>query len=52
VIVTHILRQARRLADYILFLYLGELVEYGPADEFFENPKKELTKEYIKGLIS
>ncbi|MFH1221365.1 MAG: phosphate ABC transporter ATP-binding protein PstB [Candidatus Eisenbacteria bacterium] len=52
VMVTHILRQARRLADYIIFLYLGELIEYGPADEFFENPKQELTKEYIKGLIS
>jgi phosphate transport system ATP-binding protein len=52
VMVTHILRQARRLADYIIFLYLGDLVEYGPADEFFENPKQELTREYIKGLIS
>jgi phosphate transport system ATP-binding protein len=52
VMVTHILRQARRLADYIVFLYLGDLVEYGPADEFFENPKQELTREYIKGLIS
>jgi len=52
IMVTHILRQARRLADYIVFLYLGELIEYGPADEFFENPKQELTREYIKGLIS
>jgi len=52
IMVTHILRQARRLADYIIFLYLGELIEYGPADEFFENPKQVLTREYIKGLIS
>jgi phosphate transport system ATP-binding protein len=52
IMVTHILRQARRLADYIIFLYLGELIEYGPADEFFGNPKQELTREYIKGLIS
>ena len=52
IMVTHILRQARRLADYIVFLYLGELIEYGPADEFFQNPKQELTREYIKGLIS
>jgi phosphate transport system ATP-binding protein len=52
IMVTHILRQARRLADYIVFLYLGELVEHGPADEFFENPRQELTREYIKGLIS
>lgn len=52
VLVTHILPQAKRLADYVIFLYLGELVEYGPADEFFENPKEELAKEYIKGAIS
>ena len=52
VIVTHILRQAKRLADYLIFLYLGELIEYGPAEEIFENPKKEMTKEYIKGIIS
>jgi len=52
VIVTHILRQARRLADYVIFLYLGELVEHGPAAEIFENPKEAITKEYIKGIIS
>jgi phosphate transport system ATP-binding protein len=52
VIVTHILRQARRLADYLIFLYLGELIEYGPAGEIFKNPKKKMTKEYIKGIIS
>ncbi len=52
VIVTHILRQAKRLADYLIFLYLGELIEHGPAQEIFENPKEDLTKEYIKGIIS
>jgi len=52
VIVTHILRQAKRLADYAIFLYLGELIEHGPAETIFENPKEELTKEYIKGIIS
>jgi len=52
VIVTHILRQARRLADYVVFLYLGELIEHGPAEDIFENPKREMTKEYIKGIIS
>lgn len=52
VIVTHILRQARRLADYVIFLYLGELIEHGPAAEIFENPKEAITKEYIKGVIS
>ena len=52
IIVTHILRQAKRLADYIVFLYLGELIEHGPAEDIFENPKEEITKEYIKGIIS
>ncbi|MCJ7634657.1 phosphate ABC transporter ATP-binding protein PstB [Candidatus Bathyarchaeota archaeon] len=52
VIVTHILRQAKRLADYVVFLYLGELIEHGPAEDIFENPKREMTKEYIKGIIS
>ncbi len=52
VIVTHILRQARRMADYVIFLYLGELVEQGPAWDFFNNPKQPMTREYIKGLIS
>jgi len=52
VIVTHILRQARRMADYVVFLYLGELIEHGPAWDFFNNPKRPMTREYIKGLIS
>jgi phosphate transport system ATP-binding protein len=52
IIVTHILRQAKRLADYVAFLYLGELIEHGPAKDVFENPKQEMTKEYIKGIIS
>ena len=52
VIVTHILRQAKRLADYVIFLYGGRLIEYGPAKEIFENPKEEMTREYIQGVIS
>lgn len=52
IIVTHILRQAKRLADYVAFLYCGELIEHGPAEDIFNNPREELTKEYIKGVIS
>ncbi|MBN2433478.1 MAG: phosphate ABC transporter ATP-binding protein [Acidobacteria bacterium] len=52
VMVTHILRQARRLADYILFLYMGELVEHGPAEQMFNAPRRELTREYVQGVIS
>jgi len=52
VLVTHTLRQAKRIADYIAFMYLGELIEFGPSDEVFNNPKHELTKEYLKGSFS
>jgi phosphate transport system ATP-binding protein len=52
VMVTHILRQARRIADYVLFLYMGELVEHGPAREVLENPSDPRTRAYITGEIS
>ena len=52
VVVTHILRQARRIADYIVFLYLGELIEHGPAAEIFANPKNPQTRSYLTGEIS
>jgi len=52
IVVTHILRQARRIADYLAFLYLGELVEHGPAAEFFANPRDPRTRAYITGEIS
>jgi phosphate transport system ATP-binding protein len=52
VMVTHSLQQARRIADYVIFMYLGEIVEQGPADDFFNNPKQDLTKKYIKGLFN
>jgi phosphate transport system ATP-binding protein len=49
VLVTHILRQAKRLADYVVFMYLGEMVESGPAHEVFENPQQERTRAYLAG---
>jgi phosphate transport system ATP-binding protein len=52
IVVTHILRQARRIADYVVFLYLGELVEHGPAAEIFSNPKNPRTRAYMTGEIS
>ncbi len=51
VLVTHILRQARRLADFVVFMWLGELVEYGPAAEFFDHPKEERTRQYLEGAF-
>lgn len=52
IVVTHILRQARRLADYVLFMYMGDLVEHGPAKEIFVQQKDERTRAYISGEIS
>ena len=52
VLVTHTLRQALRIADYVVFIYLGEIIETGPAKELFNNPKHELTKQYLSGVFS
>ncbi|WP_005033252.1 phosphate ABC transporter ATP-binding protein [Holophaga foetida] len=51
-LVTHILRQARRLADYVIFLYDGHLVEHGPAETFFNAPVDPRTQAYLHGEIS
>jgi phosphate transport system ATP-binding protein len=52
ILVTHTLRQAKRIADNIVFMYLGKIIESGPTGEFFNNPKKQLTKDYLSGSFS
>ena len=52
VMVTHTLRQALRIADYVVFMYLGEVIEAGPAEQVFKNPRRELTKKYLEGAFS
>jgi len=49
ILVTHILRQARRLADYVVFMYLGELIEHGPASQVFRDPQEAKTRAYLEG---
>jgi phosphate transport system ATP-binding protein len=49
VIVTHSMQQAARVSDYTAFLYMGELVEYGPTDTIFTNPREERTEAYVTG---
>src|SRR5262245_20025570 len=49
VIVTHNLQQAYRVADKVGFMYLGDLVEYGEADQVFGAPKAKRTQEYVSG---
>lgn len=47
--VTHNLRRAQRLADYVLFFYLGELVEHGPARRLFDERQDGRTAGYLRG---
>ena len=49
VIVTHNMQQAARISDYTAFLYMGELIEYGPTDTLFTNPQEERTEAYVTG---
>jgi phosphate transport system ATP-binding protein len=49
VIVTHNMQQAARVSDYTAYMYLGKLIEYGQTKQIFENPKEELTENYITG---
>ena len=49
VIVTHNLQQAQRVADHVAFMYLGDLIEYGEAEQVFRSPLAERTREYVSG---
>ena len=49
VIVTHSMQQAARVSDFTVFMYLGELVEFGPTEQLFTTPQKKETEDYITG---
>jgi phosphate transport system ATP-binding protein len=51
VIVTHNLQQAQRVADKVAFMYLGDLVEYGTAEEVFGAPRAQRTRDYVRGAF-
>ncbi len=51
VVVTHNLAQARRIADKVAFMYLGDLVEYGAAADVFEQPRATRTRDYVRGAF-
>ncbi len=51
ILVTHVLRQAKKIADHVAFIYFGRIVEAGPAEEFFARPREKLTREYLGGDI-
>lgn len=49
VIVTHNMQQAARISQFTAFMYLGEVVEFGPTSRIFMNPEKRQTQDYITG---
>jgi phosphate transport system ATP-binding protein len=49
IIVTHNMQQAARVSDATAFFYLGELVEVGPTEQIFTNPKESRTEDYVTG---
>lgn len=52
VIVTHNLQQALRISDYMMFFYMGELVEFGETSVMMTNPKDRRTSDYLRGIFS
>jgi len=50
-IVTHNMGQARRISSRSMFMYLGELIEYGDTEELFTNPVDERTRSYLTGKM-
>ena len=51
-LVTHNMAQAARISDYSMFMYLGELIEYGKTKDMFINPIDKRTEEYLTGKFS
>jgi phosphate transport system ATP-binding protein len=49
VIVTHNMQQAARISDYTAFFYHGRIVEFGPTESMFTNPKEQQTESYLTG---
>lgn len=49
ILVTHNMSQAARISDYSMFMYMGELVEYGKTKHMFTTPKDERTEAYLTG---
>ena len=48
ILVTHSLQQARRLADRVLYLHKGKLLEQGPKEQVLEAPAKEETRKFLE----
>jgi phosphate transport system ATP-binding protein len=48
-IVTHNMQQAARVANSTVFMLEGEVIEHGPTNDIFTNPKDERTERYVTG---
>ncbi len=51
IIVTHNMSQAARISDNSMFMYLGELVEYGTTKQMFTKPQNKRTEDYLTGVF-
>jgi tungstate transport system ATP-binding protein len=51
VMATHNLNQARRMADEIVHIHDGQIVEIAKSEDFFETPKNEITRKFINGEL-
>jgi tungstate transport system ATP-binding protein len=51
IFVTHDVGQARRLADDVVFLHRGQIVEHSPASDFFPEPKSDAARDYLSGRL-
>ena len=49
VIVTHNLQQASRISDWTGFMFLGRMIEFGPTEQLFSNPRSTRTRDYVTG---
>ncbi len=52
IVVTHEMGFARKVADLVVFMDQGEIVESNPPEEFFDNPKNERTKLFLSQILS
>jgi phosphate transport system ATP-binding protein len=48
-IVTHNMQQAARVSDFVAYMYIGEMVEFGATQDIFMKPKRKETEDYITG---
>ncbi len=51
IIVTHNMNEARKVSDYVAFLFAGDLIEFGETDKIFNHPRKQETEDYISGKV-